>query len=142
MECVTRLYTVVNGKTVQFFHHRANLKSHQPLTIISMRTPLRHVGNGSIVPLIHNLGTSGGVRFYAPAALPLGKSPRYAMNRNRSVCNGQDKIILPLPRIEPRLLAGPAHNLVTILTELCWLYISSSLWRSCTPSRYPPKTKP
>jgi len=22
------------------------------------------------------------------------------------------------------------------------LYISSSLWRSCTPSRYPPKTKP
>jgi len=53
----TRLYIVVNRKTVQFFHHRANLKSHQPLTIISMRTPLRHVGNGGIAPLIHNLGT-------------------------------------------------------------------------------------
>ena len=53
----TRLYSVVNRKTVQFFHHRANLKSHQPLTIISMRTPLRHVGNDVTAPLIHNLGT-------------------------------------------------------------------------------------
>jgi len=51
----TRLYSVVNKKTVQFFRHRANLKSHQPL--ISMRTPLRHVGNDGIAPLIHNFGT-------------------------------------------------------------------------------------
>jgi len=52
----TRLYSVVNRKTVQFCHHRANLKSHQLLTIISTLTQLRRVGNGGIVPLIHNLG--------------------------------------------------------------------------------------
>jgi len=68
----TRLYRVVNRKTVQFCHHHANLKSHQPLTIISMRTPLRHVGNGGIAPLIHNLGT----RYRSSVSRPGRFTPR------------------------------------------------------------------
>ena len=65
-----------------------NLKSHQPLTLHSFIT----------------LVLDECIRVHALAALPLGKSSPYPMNRIRSGCVGEEKSILPLPRIEPRLL--------------------------------------
>jgi hypothetical protein len=64
---------------------------------------------------------------------PPGKNPRYPLDKrlggpqSRSVRDGEEKIIPPLPlsRIEPCRLA---RSLVTVRTELDLLEISCELW--------------
>jgi hypothetical protein len=63
-------------------------------------------------------------QFHVPAALHPKKQPRYPLykmlgeSQGRSAPYGEQKILMPLPRIKPQLLGRPAFGLVTILTEL------------------------
>jgi hypothetical protein len=64
-------------------------------------------------------------QLHVPAALPLGKEPRYPLNRrlggprNRSGRLREGASLLPLPGIEHGSPDGPARGLVCLPTEMC-----------------------
>jgi hypothetical protein len=95
---------------------------------------IKPYGNGGIAPLIRNLVTRWRCLVSRPGRFTPRKELPYAMNRSLFGCDGEEKRILPFLRIEARLVCRPARSLVTISTELCWLYTSSSLWQICSPS--------
>jgi hypothetical protein len=66
-------------------------------------------------------------QIHAPAAYSWENSPQYPLGWRLgglwSQCGlqGEEKNLLPVLRIESRLLGHPAHILVAIPTELSWL---------------------
>jgi hypothetical protein len=63
----------------------------------------------------------------APAALPLGKEPRYRLS-GRLIGPGrfgEEKNLPAPPVIKPRFLGRPARSLVTLPTELSRLCLSA-----------------
>jgi len=58
-------------------------------------------------------------QLHAPVVLPLGKEPRYPLNKrlsglhNRSGCGGEGKEFLPLSGME---LSRPVHSLGSVLS--------------------------
>jgi hypothetical protein len=86
--------------------------------------------NSTRAPPIPNLGIWSG---WVVTFLPLPICPWYLLQRRlggphtQSGCWGQETKPLPLPRIKLWLLRSSAHSPVTILTELYWLLLLTSV---------------
>ena len=64
-------------------------------------------------------------QLHAPAAFPLGSPPPPVKQKaaEASGCFGEEKNLLLLLGIKPRILSGPSHSLVITATTLSWLFI-------------------
>jgi hypothetical protein len=60
--------------------------------------------------------------WYASYSYPMALYRWLGGPHRQSECYGEEKNLLPLPRIEPQLFGQPAHNLAAIPTEVCWLH--------------------